>query len=68
LFGDAMIAFGRIRENTDGLEDPTVKFQLRSVPHNLSLVTSIDPVEIVDPNSNVIDFVDVRAQANFTIQ
>ena len=30
-----------ILENVDGLENPTVKFTMRGVPHSLSLVTSI---------------------------
>ena len=30
-----------ILENVDGLEDPTVKFTMRGVPHSLSLATSI---------------------------
>jgi cytochrome c peroxidase len=33
--------FGLILENLDGLEDPTVKFVLRGVPHSLSMATSI---------------------------
>ncbi len=31
---------GLIVENVDGLEDPTVKFVMRGVPHSLSLATS----------------------------
>ena len=32
-----------IVENVDGLEDPTVKFVMRGVPHSLSLATSTNP-------------------------
>jgi hypothetical protein len=33
--------FALILENVDGLEDPTVKFVMRGVPHTLSMATSI---------------------------
>src|SRR5881409_3017957 len=33
-----------IRENVDGTEDPTIKFVERSVPHTLSMSTSIGEV------------------------
>jgi cytochrome c553 len=33
--------FGLILENVDGFQDPTVKFVMRSVPHTLSMATSI---------------------------
>jgi hypothetical protein len=33
--------FGLILENTDGFDNPTVKFTMRGVPHSLSLATSI---------------------------
>jgi hypothetical protein len=33
--------FGLILENVDGLDNPTVKFTMRGVPHSLSLATSI---------------------------
>ena len=36
-----MRAHGLILENVDGLENPTVKFAMRGVPHSLSLATSI---------------------------
>lgn len=36
-----MRAHGLILENVDGLENPTVKFTMRGVPHSLSLATSI---------------------------
>ena len=36
-----MREFGLILENVDGLENPNVKFLMRSVPHSLSLATSI---------------------------
>lgn len=36
-----MRQFGLILENVDGLENPTVKFVMRGVPHSLSLATSI---------------------------
>ncbi len=36
-----MRGFGLILENVDGLENPTVKFVMRGVPHTLSLVTSV---------------------------
>lgn len=39
-----MRQFGLILENVDGLEDPTVKFVMRGVPHSLSLATSITAV------------------------
>jgi cytochrome c peroxidase len=38
---DLMREFGLILENVDGLEDPTEKFVMRSVPHCFSLGTSI---------------------------
>jgi cytochrome c peroxidase len=38
---DLMRDFGLILENVDGLEDPTGKFVMRSVPHCFSLGTSI---------------------------
>jgi hypothetical protein len=37
-----MRSFGLILENVDGAENPTQKFTLRSVPHCLSLATSIN--------------------------
>lgn len=36
-----MRGHGLILENVDGLENPTVKFTMRGVPHTLSLATSI---------------------------
>lgn len=33
--------FGLILENVDGLQNPTVKFTMRGVPHSLSMVTSM---------------------------
>ncbi|HET7504061.1 MAG TPA: hypothetical protein VFK02_23735 [Kofleriaceae bacterium] len=36
-----MRQFGLILENVDGFSDPTRKFVLRSVPHTLSLATSV---------------------------
>lgn len=36
-----MRQFGLILENVDGLQNPTVKFVMRGVPHSLSLATSI---------------------------
>jgi hypothetical protein len=36
-----MRAFGLILENVDGLENPNEKFVMRSVPHSLSMATSI---------------------------
>ncbi len=38
-----MRGHGLIVENLDGLEDPTVKFVMRGVPHSLSLATSTSP-------------------------
>jgi cytochrome c553 len=38
-----MRQFGLILENVDGLEDPTVKFTMRSVPHTLAMRTSLTP-------------------------
>ena len=47
---DSLRAAGGILENVDGFEDPTHKFVIRSVPHTLSMSTSIttDPG---DPNT-----------------
>jgi len=36
-----MRSHGLILENTDGFDNPTVKFTMRGVPHSLSLATSI---------------------------
>jgi hypothetical protein len=36
-----MRAHGLILENVDGLQNPTVKFTMRGIPHSLSLFTSI---------------------------
>jgi hypothetical protein len=36
-----MRGFGLILENVDGLENPTVKFVMRGVPHSLSMGTSV---------------------------
>jgi hypothetical protein len=36
-----MRGHGLILENVDGLENPTVKFTMRGVPHSLSMATSI---------------------------
>ncbi|MDX1431317.1 MAG: hypothetical protein R3286_02595 [Gammaproteobacteria bacterium] len=38
-----MNRFGLILENVDGLENPTEKFLMRSIPHSLSVATSIIP-------------------------
>ncbi|HEV8701785.1 MAG TPA: hypothetical protein VGV60_10990 [Candidatus Polarisedimenticolia bacterium] len=38
-----MRGFGLILENVDGLENPTVKFVMRGVPHTLSVGTSVRP-------------------------
>lgn len=35
--------FGLILENVDGLDDPTVKFVMRSVPHTLGMSVSLTP-------------------------
>ena len=42
---------GLILENVDGLDNPTVKFVLRSVPHTLSMATSVTraPGDTVNP-------------------
>ncbi len=40
---DLLVGFGMILENVDGFEDPGVKFIMRSVPHNLSMATSLTP-------------------------
>src|SRR5678809_812161 len=47
---DSLRAAAGILENVDGFEDPTHKFTIRSVPHTLSMATSIttDPA---DPNT-----------------
>jgi hypothetical protein len=44
---DSLRAAGGILENIDGFEDPVNKFVIRSVPHVLSMVTSIttDPAD-----------------------
>jgi hypothetical protein len=49
-----MRQFGLILENVDGFApDPTTHFVLRSVPHTLSLATSItDPPNTVNPPAN----------------
>jgi len=52
---DNLLNNGVIRENVDGFEDPTHKFVERSVPHVLSLATSIaadnlDPSTTIPPN------------------
>jgi cytochrome c peroxidase len=44
---DLMREFGLILENVDGLENPTVKFTMRGVPHTLGLGVSMDQ----DPNA-----------------
>jgi cytochrome c peroxidase len=41
-----MRSFGLILENVDGFESPTTKFLMRSVPHTLSLATSVTPQAI----------------------
>ncbi|HEX2165488.1 MAG TPA: hypothetical protein VHM02_16220, partial [Thermoanaerobaculia bacterium] len=38
-----------VLENVDGLEDPTVKFVMRGVPHSLSMATSIAQPSDGDP-------------------
>lgn len=40
---DLLRGFGLILENVDGFENPTQKFVMRSVPHNLSLAVSVTP-------------------------
>ena len=56
---DLLVDFGLILENVDGFEDPGVKFIMRSVPHTLSLATSLglpgpaDP-PATDPNGNTV--------------
>lgn len=47
---DSLRAAGGVLENVDGFEDPTHKFVIRSVPHTLSLATSI-AVDPGDPNT-----------------
>lgn len=47
---DLLRQFGLILENVDGLEAPEEKFLLRSVPHSLSMATSIVP-PLPDPNA-----------------
>ena len=47
--------FGLILENVDGAEAPTTKFVMRSVPHCLSLNTSITPAPIVNPDGTGVD-------------
>jgi cytochrome c peroxidase len=47
---DLMRDHGLILENVDGAEDPEVKFTMRSVPHCLSLATSVSaPAGTVNP-------------------
>ena len=46
--------FGLILENVDGFEDPGNKFLMRSVPHNLSMATTLTPPE-PDENGDLPD-------------
>jgi cytochrome c peroxidase len=50
-----MLSSGLILENVDGFEDATHKFVMRSVPHTLSLATSIaaDPLDTATTNPPV---------------
>ncbi len=55
--------FGLILENIDGFEDPLNKFVMRSVPHTLSMATSITPPEDDDadgvlPDGSTLDFLE----------
>ena len=52
---ELMRDLGLIVENVDGLEDPTVKFVMRSVPHTFSMATSITPPPIVNPDGTATD-------------
>lgn len=45
---DLLRRYGLILENVDGFESPTEKFLLRSVPHSLSMATSIEPAPPAD--------------------
>lgn len=47
--------FGLILENVDGAEDPTNKFVMRSVPHSMSMSTSITPAPVVNPDGTGVD-------------
>ena len=49
--GDKLLDQQVILENVDGFEDPTHKFVLRSVPHVLSLKTSI-AADVADGTTN----------------
>jgi cytochrome c peroxidase len=53
--GPSLFASGTILENVDGLEDPVNKFVLRSVPHVLSMATTItrDPGDLTTTNPPV---------------
>lgn len=42
---------GLVLINPDGLEDPTHKFVVRSVPHLLALATSLEAAPPIDPSS-----------------
>lgn len=57
---ELMHRFGLILENVDGLEDANVKFLMRSVPHSLSVATSIIPpgpdVDGTLPDGTTLDF------------
>jgi len=44
-----MRQFGLILENIDGLDDPTNKFVMRSVPHTLALQTSLERDTTLSP-------------------
>jgi len=50
---DMLRRFAMILENVDGFEAPTEKFLLRSVPHSLSMATSIAPVMSDNPNAPI---------------
>lgn len=52
---ELMRNLGLILENVDGLDAPTTKFVMRSVPHTFSLATSITPPPIVNPDGTATD-------------
>ncbi|MEY4546015.1 MAG: hypothetical protein RL685_2210, partial [Pseudomonadota bacterium] len=52
---DLMRNFGLILENVDGAEAPTTKFVMRSVPHTFSLLTSVAPAPIINPDGTGVD-------------
>jgi hypothetical protein len=51
----SMLEHALIRENVDGFEQPTTRFVERSVPHTLSMSTSLGEVGTAIGNSNILE-------------